>query len=107
MIISCSNHENKSHYEVNPNEEVEIYYTTNSCCYYCIVNEAELKHVMLKDDKQVAPPPSGVDGGSYTRAFVFFAVSAGTDTIKLREVPGGEDCATHTGPTENYIISVK
>ena len=46
-VSACTSYENKNRYEVSVNEKAEIYYSTNSCCFYCVSNERQLKHVKL------------------------------------------------------------
>lgn len=106
---ACSDAEdfsNQETYELAVGDEFELYYTTNSCCYYCF-NEAELEHLKLVDEKTVVPSENGCDGCSYTEAFVFEAKTVGVDTIYLMEMGGGDDCQLDRSFAEKYVVTVK
>lgn len=107
-IFSCQKKtfENKPQYELKVNEIVEIYYSTNSCCYYCLLDESDLRHLELIEEKTVDPGPRNCDGCNYVAAFIFKAISSGVDTIKLNHATATEPCQTNDIP-EKYVVVVK
>jgi len=108
LFTGCNNYENKEFYELKVGEELEIYYSTNSCCHYCLVNENKLKNLKLIDEKVVVATPSNCDGCNHTAAFVFEALSVGVDTVYLKQIVGGDDCdSSSTFEAEVYIVNIK
>jgi hypothetical protein len=106
--ISCNRYENKKRYEIPVGKTVEIYYSTNSCCYYCLANENELKHIKFVDKKMIDPGPRDCEGCDYTGAFVFKTESKGVDTVKLKLIEATMECDTNDNITlERYIIEAK
>ena len=75
------NYDNKYKYEINVGETVQIYYSTNSCCYYCITNKHELNHVDILETKTIDTGPEDCAGCNYMYALVFKAESVGIDTV--------------------------
>lgn len=106
-IISCNPHENKNRYEVPVNGKVEIFFPTNSCCFLCVANEKQLKHVKLIESRAMDTVPSDCDGCNYTKAFVFEGKSVGIDTVELKSLGAKMDCDIDLGKLERYIIEVK
>ena len=107
FLHGCTNHENKDKYEVNVGETVEIYYSTNSCCYYCLSNIQELNHVDLLETKTIDTDPEDCAGCNYTYAFVFKAESVGIDTVELKSLTASMDCDSNNVMPEKYIIEIK
>ena len=106
LLSSCANYENQDSYQLKVGETVDIYYSTNSCCYYCVVNESELKHLKLIDEKVVKSGPRNTDGGNSTSAFVFQAISSGEEVVKLKKVEAAEDCQEYAGQIEAYQVNI-
>jgi hypothetical protein len=106
-LIGCNKYKNKSRYELPVKEKVSIYYTTNSCCYYCISNESKLKHIKLVERKTIDPVASDCEGCDYTAAFVFEGIAIGRDTLELKLLGGRMDCNSNDVQPEKYIIEVK
>ena len=109
FLLSCDNqevYENKEFYEIQIGESVEIYYATNSCCYFCCANRSDLTHVSFLEEKTVDSGPSDCDGCAFTGAFVFVGQTEGIDTVKLISRTANQDCDSITEPTENFIIKV-
>ena len=107
FFISCKSYENKNKYTVGVGKVVEIYYSTNSCCYYCFSNEKNLIHSKLLDRKTLDDGPDDCVGCNHTAAFIFKAKSIGIDTIKLKHVTATEDCDSSDVQPEIYVIEVK
>ena len=107
VYSGCSNYENQERYEVKVGETVKIYYSTNSCCYSCIPNNSELKHVRLLEEKTVDPGPSDCAGCDFTAAYIFKAETPGIDTVQLRIVAASMDCNSMDATPNKYIIEVK
>lgn len=107
IFASCHNYENKDKYEVEVGETIEIYYSTNSCCYYCLVNSMDLKHTELVEQKTVDPGPKGCAGCNFTGAFVIKATSAGTDTIQLKNVQANMTCDSMPGEPQKFVVQVR
>lgn len=106
-LQSCKHaYTNTSNYILAVGKTIEIYYTTNSCCYYCISNVDALKHVELVGTKTVDPGPKGCDGCDYTAAFIFKGKSVGTDTIKLNHQIANTSCNGDPDTQEIYVITV-
>ena len=107
FFYGCSSYENKDKYEIKVGETVEIYYSTNSCCYYCITNEESLNHVKLIERKTIDNGPEDCEGCSYTAAFIFKAESVGIDTVELKLLGATMDCDSNEIKPEKYIIEIK
>lgn len=109
ILQGCKNkvYNNKLKYEIGVNEIVEIYYSTNSCCYYCVSNQSKLKHTILIDDKLIIPEKEGCDGCSHTSAFVFKGLSKGIDTLELKQVTATMNCDSNEITPVKYIIEIK
>jgi hypothetical protein len=107
VFCRCKEYENQNEYEVKIGETVEIYYTTNSCCYYCLSNEKDLKHVKLIERRKIDGGKKDCAGCNYTAAFVFKAVSIGIDTIELKLLGAAMDCDSNEVDSEEYIIRIK
>ncbi len=99
--------ENKPQYELNVNETVEIYYSTNSCCYYCLVNGSDLQHIELITEKTVDPGPRDCNGCNYVAAYIFKATTPGVDTVKLNHATANKPCYGTEAPPEKYVVVVK
>ncbi|ABG58676.1 hypothetical protein CHU_1405 [Cytophaga hutchinsonii ATCC 33406] len=107
IFSGCNTYQNNSTYIIAPGETVDIYYSTNSCCFYCLINEDQLKHIRLVDQKTLDPGPDQCEGCNATFAFTFKAGSIGTDTVKLKHLNALDTCTYPGGVTENYIITVR
>ena len=108
LITSCSNYENKEYYEVKIGDEIEIYASTNSCCFYCFNDDTNLAHTEFKEIKRVDNGPSDCEGCNWTDAYVFEAKSEGSDTIILEHRVMIDSCnSLNSGEKEQYIIKVK
>ena len=108
ILTACSAKEyvNQNTYELSVGDQLELYYTTNSCCYYCF-NGEELQHLEYIDDRVMIPYEDGCDGCDQTEAFVFEAKSVGVDTIYMALVEGGEDCRIDKSSAQKYVVTVK
>lgn len=108
-LASCSliSYENRSHYELEIDETVEIYYTTNSCCHYCLIKEQNLRHIELLGSKTVNKSLIDCAGCNNTVAYIFSAKSIGIDTIRLAMIGGGEKCEDMEHESESYIVEVQ
>lgn len=104
---SCKDYDNQAHYTIAVGETVDIYYKTNSCCYYCASNEVHFKHITTMDQKVVDSGPWNCDGCDFTGAFVFRGTSVGVDTVHLKLLGGGMECDEAGYTTEQYIIEVQ
>ena len=104
---ACENHENKERYEISIGDQVEIYYSTNSCCYYCIANEQDLKHIAFVNKKMIDSGPKDCDGCNYKSAFIFEGKSLGIDTVKLRLSLAAEACNENNIHEEIYVVEIK
>jgi hypothetical protein len=99
---------NKNRYDLTIGESVEIYYSTNSCCYYCILKKDKLKSIRLVERKIVDKGPDDCEGCNYTGAFVFKAVSVGVDTIILNYTTATGNCKDSAdGDQEIFIVKVQ
>lgn len=107
QLSSKKNFTNREHYEILAGGQFEIYYTTNSCCQYCVLNGSELTVVKLVDDKVVKDYPKDCYGCDRASAFVFEAIAAGTDTIYLNSREASASCYELAGEPEKYVVTVK
>lgn len=105
LVFGCTNYENQPEYEIMVGETIDIYYSTNSCCYYCFENENSLNHLTVVGRETVDPGPSDCEGCNYTVALTFKATSIGSDTIRLKHLEALQDCSDDVEP-ELYIINV-
>lgn len=110
---SCSNiedtdkYKNADKYTVNIGDTIEIYYTSNTCCYHCFSNKEDTKHSKLIGEKTITEPSKKYVGSNHIEAFIFKAESIGVDTIKLKDLTATEDCDSSEVQPEIYVIEVK
>lgn len=108
IFISCARYENKEYYELEIGETVEIYASTNSCCFYCFPNKNNLTHTKFIELKTVDTGPNDCAGCNWTNSYVIKAKSVGIDTIILEQRVMIDSCSTpFEGQPEKYIINVK
>ena len=107
IISGCNSYENKEEYTVCIGESFEIYYSTNSCCRYCLANVTELNHVSFVKEKSIDAGPSDCAGCDYTVAYVFKGESPGIDTVELRFLIASMDCDSEEARSEKYVIKVE
>ena len=109
LLLNCSlrTYENQPTYELEVNETVEIYYSTNSCCNYCFTESQNLKHIEYLKEITVDSGPRDCAGCNFTAAFVFKAISPGRDTVRLRFSEASRPCEEVEVPTEEFIVVVK
>ncbi len=108
LLFACKReYINQPEYTLPIGEEVEIYFSTNSCCQYCILNSSDLEAVTYDREITVEPYPDDCAGCSFTGAFVFKAMQPGTDTIYLNVREMSKDCYELDGEPEMYIIHVQ
>jgi hypothetical protein len=109
LLFSCSSnplHLNHAAYKVKPGETIEIYTSTNSCCYYCGPDNQTFRAIRFEKQEVVEKEPRECNGCSHTDAWTFKALRPGTDTIIMRKMPGGQACTDSTATTERYIVKV-
>ncbi len=107
LCCTQKTYENKPFYKLKVNETVEIYYSTNSCCYYCFAEDQNLNHIEFLEDKTIDSGPKDCAGCNFVAAFVFRAKSPGIDTVKLLHSVASKPCEEAEGPPEEYIIQVE
>ncbi|MGH1336078.1 MAG: hypothetical protein ACRBFS_08110 [Aureispira sp.] len=107
IFYNCSNYKNKINYKTKVGEIVEIYDSTNSCCYYCLSNEKDLKHIKLMERKTIDEPSKDCDGCNHTEAFVFKTESIGIDTVELKLLEATMECDNNGIESKKYIIEIK
>jgi predicted secreted protein len=103
VLISCSNQQkgiknftNKKVYKLKVGETFEIYYSTNSCCYFClsntnqsIVNQISNKRIKDNLDETCA-------GCDALYSLKFKAVKKGEAYIYTKIVPASKACSDST-----------
>jgi hypothetical protein len=104
-ILGCTVTSNKEIYNVKIGETFKIYYSTNSCCYYCL-NEKEIKSVTLLENMVVEEGPKDCEGCNSKYAFLFKGIETGIDTIKLSLTTSSTDCSEASRYYEKYIVQV-
>jgi hypothetical protein len=112
ILFGCNQKEstefvNKAAYDLAIGDEVRIYYSVNSCCQYCILNLDSLQHVSLVGDVVVEDYPDDCAGCNATYAFVFKALSSGTDTVYLNMREASASCYELNREPEKFVIHVK
>ncbi len=106
LYFACNKYENKSHYDLTIGDEVQLYFTTNSCCDYCLSNELSLKHMQLIE-KRIMNRADNCIGCEYNVFFIFKAESRGVDTIKLKRIKNPKNCKGDALATETYSIKIE
>lgn len=107
-LLACKKeYVNQPEYTLQKGESVEIYFSTNSCCQYCVLNTEELDAIAYEKEITVEPYPDDCAGCNFTGAFVFKAVQPGTDTIYLNVREMSKDCYDLDGEPETYIVHVQ
>src|SRR5690554_3894591 len=111
LFQSCKStvdYSNKSSYDLKIGEELNLYFTTNSCCFECVTNLSELKHLSLIDEYFISDDEQkDCEGCNRQKAFKFIANSVGIDTIRINSFTPNEICNDTTSNSEQYIISVQ
>ena len=107
IFYGCNSYKNKDRYEIKVGETVEIYYSTNSCCYYCLSNEKDLNHIKLIERITIGNGPEDCAGCNHTSAFVFKAESPGIDTVELKLLRATVNCDSNNVEAEKYVIEIK
>ncbi|MBO9702817.1 MAG: hypothetical protein J7604_21570 [Sporocytophaga sp.] len=103
----CNKYTNKEKYVISIGKKLDLYYSTNSCCCYCLSNEKELKHINLLGRKMIDKRPKNCEGCNYIAAFTLQGKSIGVDTIELKLLTATMSCDESEGQIERYIIEVK
>jgi hypothetical protein len=98
-------YKNKEVYDIKLGESCRIYYSTNSCCFYCIYNRSELDNVTLAEDLVLDGGPKDCDGCNVQYAYVFKGIKAGTDTVQLKTLPASQSCED-SAYVAKYVIRV-
>lgn len=109
LVSGCAKkYENKEVYDIPVGGSCEIYFSTNSCCLYCVEKEQMLRHVERSKILVVDPGPEDCSGCQAHYAFVFKGIRPGADTIRLKEITASGDCET-SGVliSEQYVIRVR
>ncbi len=104
---ACKKYVNKDRYIISVGEELDLYYSTNSCCYYCITKEEGLKHITFSGRKTIDEGPNDCVGCNFTAAYTFRGKSVGIDTIELKLLAATMSCEEDEGRSEKYIIEVR
>jgi hypothetical protein len=99
-------YKNQEVYDIKLGDSCRIYYSTNSCCFYCIYNRNELDNVALINDLVLDEGPKDCDGCSVQYAYVFKGIKAGTDTVQLKTLPASQSCED-SAYVAKYVIRVK
>ena len=110
LLSGCKNYhnyDNKEHYIIAVDENVSIYYTTNSCCYPCVVNQIELKHLNLIDNKTISKESEECAGCNYIGELIFKGNSIGIDTIELKILSMNMRCDSNEIVADKYIVEIK
>jgi predicted secreted protein len=97
---------NKEMYKVKIGESFKIYYNVSSCCYYCWINEKEIKSVKLLERILVEEGPEDCIGCASKYAFIFKALESGTDTLKLSFLTATDTCDGKSADYDQYIVNV-
>ena len=109
VFVSCTHtYTNQPEYHVEVGEQFEIYYTTNSCCRYCLLNENQLQFLsVIEDERVIEDYPNNCAGCSRTSAFVLEATKPGVDTIFIRKTEMSSSCSDSSNQTiEQFIVWV-
>lgn len=114
FLTSCENfYDNKPFYKIKVGETFRIYIGQNSCCQNCWLKEKSIKHIKYIDAELIYDPLNkGCEGCTDRFAWIFKGIKAGTDTIKILSITGGENCKDYEtkpylgGEPETFIITV-
>ena len=111
LFQSCKNtvdYSNTSFYDLKVGDELNLYFTTNSCCFKCVANQSRLKYLSLKNEYFVLDTEQEkCEGCNRTKAFKFVANSAGIDTIRINSFKANDVCNDSTTNAEEYIIRIQ
>jgi hypothetical protein len=113
LFPGCRNHEIKSkdffnsdRYNISVGDTLRIYYTTNSCCYYCLPGKHESSLLEYIGEELVVPSEKDCDGCSSTSALLFVANSPGTVELKGRIVAASRGCEDSTATWETFFVHI-
>ncbi len=109
LLLACNSRNqfnNKEYYEITRGDTLEIYFSNNSCCYYCLANKETLNHISFINIKTIKEVSKNCDGCNSQSAFIFKAISSGTDTIFLKSPTVMLPCDS-SKQIERYIVLVK
>jgi hypothetical protein len=113
FLFSCNQkrkikeYTNNTEYTIKVGETLEIYYSTNSCCFYCRPNINELKHLEFLGEKIVVPMKKNCAGCNATYALMFKANSLGKDTLYGQIVAASRACPDSTREMYEYIVTIE
>ena len=99
--------ENKSIYNIQLGDTIEIYHSTNSCCKYCLGNEFKLEKLKYIGLKIVVPEKEGCYGCNHTAALSFVAIKKGTETIHGGIIPRLENCSDSIPNLKKFVVKIK
>ncbi|MEN9445423.1 MAG: hypothetical protein RIS47_2314 [Bacteroidota bacterium] len=99
-------YENPAVLRASIGDTVRIYYATNSCCRYCLLNASALRHTQYIDNVLVENSEDGCVGCNATYAFWFLATEVGTDTIYCNIATASAPCNDTLSQADRFIIEV-
>jgi hypothetical protein len=107
--VGCENYSNKVIYEVTVGDSVDIYYSTNSCCKYCVLSPEKQTKTKLVQNKILDYGEKNCEGCNYIAAYTFRAIAKGVDTVMLQNLGATDDCSIiyDSSKIEKYVIVVK
>ena len=106
-IVEEIDYSNQSVYNVSVGDTVQIYFENNSCCYICVPNQGDYKHLLYVGEKTVKTPGDELCMGcSSTFAELFIAKSVGTDTVKIGIYEPVNPCEEGRGKLDLFVVNV-
>lgn len=102
-----SNFINQNIYDIQVGDTLKIYYSTNSCCEYCIANRSKLRNISLIDDILVQSANKNCAGCNSVHALLFLAENKGMDTICGKIITASQSCLDSLECMDEFIVNVK
>jgi hypothetical protein len=112
ILIGCKpisknkeSYKNQELYDIKLDDSCRIYYSTNSCCFYCIYNRNDLDNVTLSNNLVLDEGPKDCNGCNAQYAYVFKGIKTGEDTVQLKSLPASKSCED-SAYVAKYVIRV-
>lgn len=84
---------NQSQYALEVGDTLRIYYSTNSCCKFCIPTLDNLPHLKYLDHRCIIPSKRFCEGCNSTMEVSFKAISVGHTELKQGIISPASNCS--------------
>lgn len=107
LIADEKKYLNQLRYNLTIGDTLRIYYSTNSCCDYCITNSESICNLKYEGKEVISYYPENCEGCDRQMAVLFVAKTTGTDTIRGKRIAASQDCSDSVPSPDFYIVEIK